>query len=299
MNGVRTVGKAVAFPGQGIQYLGMAEPLRKTPAWHLFEEASVILGYNLAELLCSGPEEKLHQTEYAQPAVFVTCFALWEFYKGQLEPELFLGHSLGEITAFAAAGAFSFADGVRLAAARGKFMGELSGGMLAVIGLDEETLAQICRKVSQTHFVSIANLNCPGQVVLSGVETALEQATGLALEQGARRAVPLKVSGPFHTELMAPAAQKLQEYITSIEMQDISIPVISNHRNEPVYKGEDIKAELVEQLTQPVRFAENVLKAAQLGIDTLVEMSPKAVIGPMARRTLGTLKISLATPGGI
>ena len=178
-------------------------------------------------------------------------------------------------------------------------MGELSGGMLAVIGLDEETLAQICRKVSQTHFVSIANLNCPGQVVLSGVETALEQATGLALEQGARRAVPLKVSGPFHTELMAPAAQKLQEYITSIEMQDISIPVISNHRNEPVYKGEDIKAELVEQLTQPVRFAENVLKAAQLGIDTLVEMSPKAVIGPMARRTLGTLKISLATPGGI
>lgn len=282
-----------------MQYIGMAEPFKETSAWHLFEEANVILGYNLVELLQYGPEEKLHKTEYAQPAVFVSCIALWELHREKLEPQLFLGHSLGEVTAFAAAGAFSFADGVRLAAARGKFMGEQQGGMLAVLGLDEDCLSEICRDIRENHFVAVANLNCPGQVVLSGVEPGLKLAAERALEEGAKRVVPLKVSGPFHTELMAPAAERLKEYIEDIEINDISVPVISNHRSEPVYKAADIKTELVEQLTHPVRFADNVRKASQMGVDTLVEMSPKAVVGPMARRTLGPLKISLATPGGI
>ena len=168
---------------------------------------------------------------------------------------------------------------------------------MLILGLDEDCLSEICRDIGKP-LCSGCKSELSRSGCTSGVE-GLKLAAERALEKGAKRVVPLKVSGPFHTELMAPAAERLKEYIEDIEINDISVPVISNHRSEPVYKAADIKTELVEQLTHPVRFADNVRKASQMGVDTLVEMSPKAVVGPMARRTLGPLKISLATPGGI
>lgn len=295
------MGKAVAFPGQGVQRVGMDELIRGTPAWDLVEEASDLLGYDLAHLMQEGPEEKLQQTQYAQPAVFVACYALWKLCCSGEMPRVFLGHSLGEVTALAAAGALSFADGVKLVAKRGELMSRTRGGMLAILGLDREAVDTICLQVQvqKQHWVQVANINSPGQIVVSGELPGLACVEELAKARGARRVVSLKVSGPFHSQLMAPAAEALREYIIDLTVQDITVPVISNGTSELLYSGEQIKAELVSQLTSPVNFTENVTAAAALGVHTLVEVSPSAVVGPMAKRTLGTLKITLASHGGM
>jgi len=293
--------KAVAFPGQGVQSVGMGLPVRGTGCWHLLEEASDILGYDLGRLLADGPEETLRQTNFAQPAVFVTCFALWRLYheENPEPPAVFLGHSLGELTAFAASGAFSFADGVRLAAVRGELMGAAAGGMLAVLGMDLPVVEAICAQVQPQYWVQVANINAPAQIVVSGEIPGLRMVEELAKRHGAKRVVPLRVSGPFHSQLMAPAAEEFRAYLAAVPFCDITVPVMSNHTSELLFGAEQIRKELAEQLTSPVRFTDNVRALAHMGVDTLIEVSPTAVLGPMAKRTVSTLKITLASPGGM
>ncbi|MGI6148882.1 MAG: ACP S-malonyltransferase [Firmicutes bacterium] len=296
---MKDVAEAVAFPGQGVQAVGMEKSIRGTPAWELFAEASDLLGYDLARIIAEGPEDRLNQTDCAQPAVFVVCCALWRLCSARHRPLLFLGHSLGEVTALAAAGAFSFAEGLKLVAKRGELMAKQKGGMLAVLGLTVETVEQICTHIQKDHWVQVANINSPGQVVVSGEIPGLAQVEEQAKAHGARRVVPLRVSGPFHSHLMAPAAAALQDYINLLEIKDIEVPVMSNHTSELLSSAAQIKAELSAQLVSPVRFTDNILKAAQLGVDTLVEVGSAPLVGPMAKRTVSTLKIILASPGGM
>jgi [acyl-carrier-protein] S-malonyltransferase len=296
---VKHMAKAIAFPGQGVQAVGMDRLIRGTSAWERVAEASDILGFELARLMAEGPEDKLQQTQYAQPAVFVTCFALWQLCCAGEEPAAYVGHSLGEVTALAAAGAFTFAQGVELVAKRSECMAEPRGGMLAILGLEVEELESLCSQVQEEHWVQVANINAPGQIVVSGKEEGLAVVAGLAKERGARRVVPLKVSGPFHSQLMAPAAEAFGRYVAQLRIQDVTVPVVSNHTSELLSSGEQIRAELVDQLTRPVRFTENCQALAKLGVDSLIEVSPSPVVGPLARRTVSTLKITLASPGGM
>ena len=198
--------------------------------------------------MAEGPEDKLQQTQYAQPAVFVTCFALWQLCCAGEEPAAYVGHSLGEVTALAAAGAFTFAQGVELVAKRSECMAEPRGGMLAILGLEVEELESLCSQVQEEHWVQVANINAPGQIVVSGKEEGLAVVAGLAKERGARRVVPLKVSGPFQSQLMAPAAEAFGRYVAQLRIQDVTVPVVSNHTSELLSSGEQIRAELVDQL---------------------------------------------------
>src|SRR5690554_6918840 len=220
--------RAVAFPGQGIQRPGMAAKIVGTSAWHLFENASEILGYDLGKLCLEGPEETLNNTAYAQVAIFVTCLALWELNRERLQPQIFLGHSLGEITALGAAGAFDFADGVRLTKVRGQLMAQApKGGMTAVIGLDADAVRILCAEAAQSGFVQVANENSPSQTVVSGDLAGLEALAELARAKGAKRVVPLNVSGPFHSRLMGSAAEEFAQVVEKLSISACRTPVLS------------------------------------------------------------------------
>lgn len=294
-------GVAVAFPGQGIQKPGMAEKMRGTPSWHYFEEASEILGYDLGKLCLEGPEELLSNTSQAQVAIFVTCFALWQLAKEHWQSQLFLGHSLGEITALGAAGAFSFAQGVRLTKARGELMTKgPEGAMAAVLGLDVETVYEICAAIADSQgVIQVANENSPAQTVVSGDLQGLEYFTQLALERGAKRVVKLNVSGPFHSRLMEPVAMEFAKVVESLELMPCHTQVLSND-GETMLKGPlEVKHKLVSQITGPVRFTRQVRKVVALGLETFVEVSPENLLIPLARRIEPNLQFSLVSTGGM
>lgn len=291
---------AIAFPGQGIQKPGMATSIRDTSAWSLFEKANKILGYDLGELCLQGPAETLSDTKHAQVAIFVTCLALWELNKKSIRPKIFLGHSLGEITALAAAGALSFEDGVRLVKARGEIMSQgVTGGMMAILGLDVNTVHELCQKVAGQSYVQVANENSPIQTVISGELLGLELVATLAKEQGAKRTVMLNVSGPFHSKLMEDAALQFAEIVEPLELQSCHTPVLSNDGTTFLREPHEIKAKLVSQLTSSVRFTKSVQKLVELGIEEFVEISPERLLIPLARRIEAELKFSLVTDGGI
>lgn len=289
-----------AFPGQGIQTVGMANQIKNTPAWRLFEKANNILGYDLGELCLNGPMEKLSQTNYAQPAIFVTSYAFWELVKKQYKPDYFLGHSLGEITALTAAGAFSFEDGVHLVQKRGSLMNQpgLNGGMKAILGLDLNLVHKLVQKVS-TGFVQVSNENSPGQTVVSGDEEGLERLAKLAKEQGAKRIVRLNVSGPFHSKLMEPVAQEFAKIVENLEIRQVHTLVLSNDGKTLLREPIEIKEALIEQLIKPVRFTASVEKLVSLGVEQFVEMGPAPLLIPLARRINSSLEFTLVKDGGI
>ncbi len=289
---------AALFPGQGAQKLGMAASIMESAAVPLLEEASAILGYDIAALAQTGPEEKLQDTRFSQPLIFTITYALWQLRRETLgDPCCFLGHSLGEVTAAAAAGCFTFGDGVQLAARRGEFMSQAypeGGGMLAVLGLNEDQVDALCEESQDKGWIQAANFNGPGQIVLSGEAAALDKAAELASSLGARRVVRLKVSGPFHSQLMKPAAQELAKHLAQVQIRAPRAPLIANATAAPLVTGEQVAAELVAQLTAPVLWTAAVTAAHELGADELIEFGTHPVVSPFSKRIVKGIKISLA-----
>ncbi len=284
---------AFIFPGQGSQSVGMGKELieKEETCKEIFERANEKLGYNLTEIMHEGPEETLRRTENAQPALVTMSVAVLKLFEEvNIRPDYVAGHSLGEYSALVAAGAIDFEDAVYAVRNRGLFMEEAvpfgEGSMAAVLGLEREKLEEISRSVQDEYgeVAELANLNCPGQIVLSGTAKGVEIASEIAKEAGARRVIPLQVSGPFHSSLMKPAAEKLKNVLAEIEIRDIDIPVIANVSAEPVTNGEIIREQLIAQVYSPVLWEDSVRKMIDLGVDTFVEIGAGNVLTGLVRK---------------
>lgn len=280
---------ALLFAGQGAQTVGMGKDLASTipgaKAW--FDRANTALGYDLAAICFNGPDVELTKTEHAQPGIFLVSWVAFELLKERvpsLKFEATAGLSLGEFTALTAAGAMSFEDGLRVVRERGKFMQEAcdvtQGGMAAVIGLDEVLTREACAEAG----VVLANLNCPGQLVISGAADKIEKACELAKAKGARKAIPLPVAGAYHSPLMASAQPKLQAELAKVTLSTPSVPVISNVNAEPHTTPDQISARLVEQVTSSVRWEESMRYLLAQGFTRFIELGPGTALGGFMKR---------------
>ncbi|NCU16245.1 ACP S-malonyltransferase [Pallidibacillus pasinlerensis] len=283
---------AFLFPGQGSQSVGMGQDLAEKyeEVKNIFNEADQALNDSLSELIQNGPQETLTLTTNAQPALLTTSIAVLQKVKEfNIKADYVAGHSLGEYTALVAAGSLEFRDAVQIVRKRGEFMEAAvpngQGSMAAILGMDAEKLTEITDQVTETvSSVQLANLNCPGQIVISGTKEGVEKACELAKENGARRAIPLEVSGPFHSRLMEPASQKLDEVLQNHSIVDAKIPVISNVTAEPVTDADQIKDLLIKQLYSPVRWEDSIKTMIDLGVDTFIEIGPGKVLTGLVRK---------------
>lgn len=274
--------KTFVFPGQGAQKVGMVKDLYDSYASvrQLFEESDDALGFSLTKLCFEGPDEELMLTYNTQPAILTASTACNIVLKEEgFQPDIVAGHSLGEYSALVAAGSLDFADAVRTVRLRGQFMQEAvplgEGAMAAILGLDEEKIKSICTQIStQGSTVEAVNFNCPGQIVIAGATKAVEQAVESMKEAGAKRAVMLNVSAPFHSTLMQPAAERLAEVLDTITIRDAVIPVVANVNGEIERTAADIKASLVKQAASPVLWVKCVQTMQTFGADTFVEVGP-------------------------
>lgn len=282
---------AFLFPGQGSQAVGMGKQLAEQyeEVAQVFKKADEILGVPLSNLMFEGPQEELTLTTNAQPALLTTSVAILTALKQSgITPDYVAGHSLGEYSALVAAGAFSFEDGVYTVRKRGEYMEEAvpngEGAMAAILGMDPALLRDVTEEVTkQGHPVQIANMNSRAQIVISGTKTGVELASQKAKENGAKRAVPLRVSGPFHSSLMKPAAEKFRAVLDGIEMHDVSIPVVANVTADLITSKEEIKEKLVEQLYSPVLWYPSIERMVELGVDTVVEIGPGKVLAGLMK----------------
>jgi [acyl-carrier-protein] S-malonyltransferase len=283
-------GYAALFPGQGSQHVAMGLELAEAypTAREIFQQADEALGFALSKLCWEGPEEELRQTENAQPAILVHGFAVWSIVKSGLAGRVRFGagHSLGEFTAYAAAGSLRLEDAVRLVRRRGELMAaSRAGAMTAVVGLEPGLVEEICARASgEGHVVVAANYNSPQQIVISGDIAAVERAGGLAREAGAKMVQPLPVSGAFHSPLMADAEAGLREVLEAVDFRDPEFPIVSNVTAEPVSDADTARDTLVRQLTAPVRWAEGVERIRGEGIVDFVELGPGKVLTGLLRR---------------
>ncbi|WP_059170105.1 ACP S-malonyltransferase [Bacillus sp. FJAT-27445] len=290
---------AFIFPGQGSQTVGMGQGLagnhEKSKA--LFKKADELLGYSLSDIMFEGPQEVLTKTVNTQPALLTVSTALLELFRESgIQADYAAGHSLGEYSALVAAGAISFDEGVCIVRKRGEFMEEAVpdglGAMAAVLGLDREPLAEAAAAVtSDGHPVQLANINCPGQIVISGTAEGVRLAGEKAKEAGAKRVKQLEVSGPFHSSLMEPAAERLSDVLNGAKIRKAAIPVIANADAMPMEDGETIKANLVKQLYSPVLWEDSVQKMIELGVDTFIEFGPGKVLGGLVKKISRDVKI--------
>src|ERR671921_1456425 len=285
---------ALIFPGQGSQAPGMGRELAEkySAAREVFEEADEALGFALSKLCFEGPAEDLQLTENTQPAILATSVAALRAAEseGLPRPAFVAGHSLGEYSALVAAGALSLADAVRTVRKRGRYMQEAvpvgEGAMAAVLGGDLETIEAVCAESRQGGEVcSAANINSPGQIVIAGSAAAVERAIPLLKERGAKRAIPLKVSAPFHCALMLPAQERLAADLDSVEFKDLGVPLVTNVDAAAIRTGAEARAALVRQVSQPVRWRESVELLSREGADTFVEVGPGKVLGGLVRQT--------------
>jgi [acyl-carrier-protein] S-malonyltransferase len=286
---------AFLFPGQGSQKLGMGADLKEAKP-DLFEryfaQAADATGMPIAEYALEGPEETLTRTDVAQPALFTLSLAIAEV-AGELglRPEYVAGHSLGEYTAAAAAGAVSFEDGIRLVALRGRLMNEAQterpGTMAAVIGLAPDRLEELCREASEAGIVAPANLNTPAQIVVSGEVSGVERLMELAQEAGAEKVVRLQVGAAFHSELMKPAQARMAEAMEGVQWSDPRVPMASNASGGLVTTGDQVRQALIDQIASPVRWVECAHSLAAAGCDTFLELGQGRVLGGLVRQTLG------------
>lgn len=284
---------AFIFPGQGSQTVGMGAELiaSNDNSKKFYTEADSLLGFDLSKLMLEGPQEELTLTYHAQPALLTTGVMIAEqlVQKG-ITPSFTAGHSLGEYSALVASGVMKFEDAVMAVHKRGLFMNDAvpagQGSMAAILGLDADALKAVTDQVTAElgEVVQLANLNCPGQIVISGTAKAVEVASEKAKEAGARRALPLVVSGPFHSELMRPAASKLQEMLGGIQMSDAQTPVIANVTAQSVTSADEIRNLLVEQLYSPVRWEETVRQLIAEGVDTFIECGPGKVLSGLVKK---------------
>jgi [acyl-carrier-protein] S-malonyltransferase len=285
---------AFLFPGQGSQFVGMGRELydRQPAARALFDEADARLGFPLSRLCFDGPEAALTDTAVQQPALFTTSLAAWAVLseRGQADAAYVAGHSLGEFSALAAAGALSFAAGLALVRRRGELMklaGERQpGGMAAILGLDAAPVAEVCAAAAAETggTVGVANDNCPGQVVITGDETALARAMSLLAEAGARKVVRLPISIAAHSPLMGSVAEEFAAAVAAAPLAPARVPVAANVTARPISTPDEIRAELTAQLTAPVRWTESIRALGALGVDSYVEVGPGDVLLGLVKR---------------
>ncbi len=287
---------ALLFAGQGAQVVGMGKDLADAfpTAKNLFELANEALGYNLTKICFEGPEEELTKTENAQPGIYLVSWVAMQLLKEKVPSLSFdatAGLSLGEFTALAAAGAMSFEDGLNIVRLRGRFMQEAcdatKGGMAAIIGLDAEVTGEVCSATG----TNIANLNCPGQIVVSGPADKIDAACDAAKEKGAKRALPLTVAGAYHSPLMESAQPKLEAALGEIEISAPSVPVVANVNAQPHGEPDAIRARLVEQVTGAVRWEESIRHLIAEGFDRFIELGPGNALTGFMRRIDRGLKI--------
>jgi len=283
---------AFVFPGQGSQFVGMGKDFydHYSEARNLFEEANEILQYDISRICFNGPDDTLRLTENTQPALLIhSIMALKILRENGINSVLAAGHSLGEFSALVAAGALKFQDAVRLVNLRGKFMQEAVpvgiGSMAAIIGLPIEKIQELCESVSSnSNLVQPANLNSPVQTVIAGHKEAVEEVSKDALTAGAKKAVVLPVSAPFHSALMKPAEIKLQQELEATEFYDLSFPVINNIEAKPIVKGNDARESLVKQVCSPVRWCETMQYMVDQEIDSVIELGSGKVLSGLMKR---------------
>lgn len=282
------MGNAYVFPGQGAQFPGMGKHLYDTHvrAKELFENANDILGFRISDVLFSGTDEELKQTKVTQPAVFLHSVITF-LTTDNLKPDSTAGHSLGEFSALVAAGALSFADGLRLVAQRASAMQRaceaVPSTMAAILGLEDEKVEEICSGITE-EIVVPANYNCPGQLVISGSITGIEQACAAMKAAGAKRALVLPVGGAFHSPLMEPARQELKEAIENTQFSIPICPVYQNVDARPYTDPEQIKVNLVNQLTAPVRWTQTIQQMVADGMGSFTECGPGNVLQGLIRK---------------
>ncbi|WP_438350103.1 ACP S-malonyltransferase [Paenibacillus sp. FA6] len=290
---------AFVFPGQGAQAVGMGKDIYDAvPASReIFETADKVLGFDLSTMIFEGPDAELKQTFNTQPALLATSVAYLEALRAKgIQADYVAGHSLGEYSALVAAGVLSLEDAVAIVRARGNFMEKAvpggQGAMAAVLGADAQALSQLCVEVSESgHIVELANINCPGQIVISGSQSGVAAVSERVKEAGGKRAISLVVSGPFHSSMMKVAAEQLEVELNSISFQEPKISVVANVTAEIVTSGDDIRQLLVEQVYSPVLWEDSIRYLIAQGVDTFIEIGPGSVLTGLIKKIDKTVKL--------
>lgn len=290
---------AFVFPGQGSQKVGMGEELanQTEQSGHYFEEANRVLGFSLSKLILEGPQDELTITYNAQPALLTVGSMIASMLIDEgVTPDYTAGHSLGEYTALVASGVLSFEDGVSVVHKRGLFMNDAvpagEGAMAAILGLDGENVAKVTDAITKDgDAVQPANLNCPGQIVISGTKAGVEKACVELKDAGARRAIMLDVSGPFHSSLMMPAAEKLRQTLDEVVMTETSVPVVANVNASVVEQSDQMKQLLVEQLYSPVLWEDSVRTMIENGVTHFIECGPGKVLSGLIKKIDRTVTV--------
>ncbi len=289
---------AYIFPGQGSQSVGMGQAhyQQNEQFAHYIDRANEVLGFDLKTIMFEGPADKLKQTEFTQPAIFLHSIALYNTLDAS--PDMVAGHSLGEFSALVACGAVSFEDALRIVRKRGELMQQAGeenpGTMAAVIGMDDEVVEQICEQAAKQlgKEVIAANYNCPGQIVISGDVEAVEKAVELLKEEGCRLAKILPVSGAFHSSLMQPAYDGLKESLEKLSINEPTCPIYSNYTAEPTTNPQEIRSNVLNQLLNPVLWTQTLVNMHENGANSFVEVGPGNVLQGLVKRTLDDVEIN-------